>query len=147
MAKIANRDLDQSERKLVVQAKITPTVTGATYQIGVVPFPAQVLAGYEAAYGLSGAPVGQIKVQRFIPGTGVTIIAGIFSSMTVTAFGTSGLMAHTVTGATANLLMPKDVLFYETAVAATAIANTQIAVVIQALEDIKTQFGVANADI
>ena len=147
MAKIANRDLDQSERKLVLEETIRPTVTGATYVIGVVPFPAQVLAGHEAAYGLSGAPVGQIKVHRFIPGTGVTIISGIFSSMTVTAFGTSGLMAHTITGATANLLMPKDVLFYETAVANTALASTSLSVVIQALEDIKTQFGVANADI
>jgi hypothetical protein len=147
MAKIANRDKDQSERKLVLEETIRPTVTGATYPIGVVPFPAQVLAGYEAAYGLSGAPVGQIKVHRFIPGTGVTIINGIFSSMAVTAFGTSGLMTHTIVGATANLLMPDDVLFYETAVANTAVASTSVSVVIQAIEDIKTMFGAANADI
>lgn len=147
MARIVNRDLDQSERKLVLNRRISGTVTGATYRIGVVPFAAQALAGAEAAYGLSGSPVSQIKVHRFIPGTGATIIAGIFSSMAVTAFGTSGLMSHTVTGATANLLMPKDVLFYETAGTNAALAETQLVVVIQAIEDVKTMLGAANVEI
>lgn len=146
MSKIVNRDLDQSERKLVIQNKVSPTVTGASYHIGVVPFPAQVLAGWEAAFGLSGAPTGQIQVHRFIVGTGVTIITGIFTASAPSAFGTSGLFGHSLVGASF-LLQPKDVLTYVTGGANTALAETTVAVVIQALQDIKTQFGVANSDI
>lgn len=146
MARIVNRDLDQSERKLVIQSKIAPTVTGGTYQIGVVPFAAQVLGGYEAALGLSGAPTSQIKVQRFIPGTGVTVITGIFNALTLTAYGTSGLQGHSLVGASF-LLMPKDLLFCETGGTNAAVNSTAIAVVIQALEDVKTILGAANSDI
>lgn len=147
MANIVNRDLDASERQSSIQGNVKTSVTGATYKIGVVSFPSQVIGAWEAATGASGAPGSRVGVHRFIVGTGGTIITGLFASAAVTTFGVSGLFGHSLIGATSFRLLPGDVLFYETFGANAALAETQVTVVVQALQDTKQWLGAIAAPV
>jgi hypothetical protein len=142
---ISNRDLDNAQTRETIYACLGPVVTGATFLLGPIPYPAQVVAAQTASMGLSGAPVHALLISRFIVGTGYTTI-GLNATLTISAIGTSGPQGYSTasfagSGASGTPLYPGDDLILVTGAANTATANTSVAVVIKALQDVKTHFG------
>ncbi len=138
---IVNRDLDASQQRDIYNASLVGTITGQTYQLCVVPYPAQLVAVTQAVNGLSGSPNHSVWVQRFIPGTGLTSV-NIGNSLVATTFGTSGVQGFSLPSAASFLLQANDVLLLSTAAANTASVSTTVTLVVKALQDIKTCFGV-----
>ena len=147
MAKIVNRDLDGSEQQKVWQVSAKNTVTGTSAPLCVVPYPAQVLGAYEAAIGVSASPTHRIDVMRFIVGTGITVISTIFNVTPVTAVGTSGVYGMSLVGGGSLFLQTNDVLFLTPAGAASAVVQSNISIVVQAIQDIKLNHGLNNAQV
>lgn len=145
MAKIVNRDLDSSQQKDVLQAVARNTVTGTSQMLAVVPYPAQCLGAWEAAVGISGSPTHRIDVMRFIVGTGVTVITGLFNVTPATAVGTSGVFGMSLIGGSSFLLQTNDVLFLTPAGANSAVVQSNINIVIAAIQDIKQTHGLSNS--
>lgn len=137
---IVNRDLDPSQQQVVLGAQVSNTATGATYCLGIVPFPAQFMAAQQVAVGLSGAPNHSIWIQRFVVGAGVTSI-NIGASLVSQVFGTSGAQAFTAPGSATFLLQAGDALLLATAAANTGAAQVNVTMVLKALQDIRTHFG------
>jgi hypothetical protein len=145
MAKIVNRDLDSSEQKKTLPAQVRGTVTGTSHVLAIVPFASQCLGAFEAAVGLSGSPTHRIDVLRFIAGTGVTVITGLFNVTPVTAVGTSGVFGMSLIGGSSFLLQANDVLFLTPGGTNAAVVSTNIDIVIQGLQDIKQTHGLSNS--
>lgn len=150
---LLNRDKDQSEQREVYNCNLNSVVsaiaasaglvnigvgTGLTFPLCTIPFPAQLMAVEEAAWGLSGAPVHSWWIYRFAGG--FTSIA-VGQTWTVTAYGTSGAWGQSLFGASWLLQTGDQVVLY-TQGANTAVASSQHTVVVKALQDIKTDFGV-----
>lgn len=145
MAKIVNRDLDPSQQREIVRVEARNTVTGTSQMLAVVGYPAQCLGAFEAAVGLSGSPTHRIDIMRFIPGTGVTVITGLFNVTPVTAVGTSGVFGMSLIGGSSFLLQANDVLFLTPGGANSAVVQTEINIVIQAIQDIKQTHNLSNS--
>lgn len=138
---IVNRDLDPSQQRDIYNCPLVNTITGQTYNLCLVPYPGQIVAAQQAVNGLSGAPNHSLWIQRFIPGTGLTSI-NIGNSLVATTFGTSGSQGFSLPGAVTYPLQTNDVIMLSTAAANTAATSSTITLVIKALQDIKTVFGV-----
>jgi hypothetical protein len=138
---IANRDLDASEQKHTINMTIAPTATGFTYTICEIPYNSILRAAQMNCVGLSGAPNHSLWIQRFIVGTGVTSIV-VGNSLVATAWSTSGAQGFSVSAGVSYPLFGGDLILLSTAGANTATAQTTVALVIQALQDYKTQLGV-----
>lgn len=147
MAKIVNRDLDGSEQQKVLTVKAISTVTGTSQQLHVVAYPCQVLGAYEAAVGLSGSPTHRIDVARFIAGTGITVISTLFNVTPVTAWGTSGVYGMSLVGGGSLFLQANDVLFLTPGAANAAVVSSTISIVVQALQDIKSNHNLSTAQV
>lgn len=139
---IVNRTLDPSQQQSEYTATYPLTATGVTLQIAAIPYPATLKAVAVSAIGLSGAPTFDLRVQRFIVGTGVTSIAGGATTLTATAWGTSGVQSMVLAASGNSLLslQSKDVLALAVGGSNTAAANIVAAVVIQATQDILSWF-------
>lgn len=136
---IVNRDLDGTQQVETLVGQVSGTVSGNTYCMATIPYPAQVIAASECAMGLSGAPNHSLWIQRFIAGSGVTSIA-IGASMAAVAFGTSGGQSFTLISAFTNLLQTGDLVLLSVDGANTAAKHVSVTLVVQALQDIKTSF-------
>lgn len=136
---LVNRDKDQSEQREVYSVISGAVATGVTLPLVNIPFPSTLVAVAEAVYGLSGAPTHNLWVYRFAGGfTAIQIGA----SYNVTAFGTSGVLSHSLYAAATFPLLAGDQLVLNTVGANTSVASAQITVVVKALQDIKNHFGV-----
>lgn len=139
---IVNRDLETSEQRHVLSASVDGAATGVTYALGIVPFQSKLISAMIVAKGLSGAPVGTLWNHRFIPGTGFTSIV-MGTSVLIPAFGVSGGITFGVLAAgVTNPLQSGDVLTLATGVANTGAERYVVTYVIQALQDIRSAFGV-----
>lgn len=139
---IVNRDLDSSQQRQYLTGSVTKTLTGTTYCIATIPHQARLLAASEAVIGLSGAPNHSLWVQRFLPGVGVTSFV-VGASMVAVVYGTSGGQSFAVLGSgTSNVLQTNDLILLSTAAANTAAEHVSVTLVIQALQDIISDFGV-----
>ncbi len=143
---VTNRALDTSEQKRAfsssVGKKSAPNVTSSTCMIGVVPFRSELRNLTVAGFGLSGAPTAELRIQRFIPGAGGTLIApGI--SLTVPEMGVSGPVSASLpaSGSTLLNLLAGDMLVLLTGTANTSSDTMVVGYVLKALEDIKADFG------
>lgn len=141
---ITNRAKDSSEQREVFEAHYALTATGVTIPVCVVPFASTLDAVRVAAHGLSGSPTYQLAVNRFITGAGLTTMTAAATLLTATAFGTSGLQSVVLAASGSSFLnlMAGDVVFMASGAANTAVNSISVAVVLKALQDIKTNFGV-----
>lgn len=137
---IANRELDSSEQKVVIQAPLALVATGKEIPVYTVPRPMTLVSAYAAAIGLSGSPTGVLKVNRNTSG-GATLIAGGMTTLTLQAAGTSGPQACVLaaSGSSFLSLAKGDVVSWTSGGANTA-AYVQVALVVQATQDIKSHF-------
>lgn len=141
---IVNRDLDATQQVETLVGQVSSTSTGVTYCMATIPYPAQLIAASQCAVGLSGAPNHSLWIQRFVAGSGVTSIV-VGASMVSVVFGTSGGQSFSIIGTGAsNLLQTGDLILLSTAAANTAAAHVSVTLVVQALQDIKSCFGVTN---
>ena len=141
---VTNRTLDASEQRKTIEASYLLTATGVTVLAAQIPYASTLEAVKVAAQGLSGSPTYDLRVWRFIVGTGVTTIAGGATTLTGVAMGTSGAqsMVLAASGNTLLNLLANDVITLTSGGANTAVTALNVAVVIKAVQDIKTSFGV-----
>lgn len=145
---LQNRDKAINEQ--VDNWDIQTSVTGVSslIQLVNVPYVGQIQKIVATAYGLSGSPILGVQIQRFITGSGLTTIPLNGSSLlTVTAFSTSGLMTCTLPALSSSLVqvIPGDQVQFVTSGANTA-ASYAANVVIQCLQDFKTQYGLFSGN-
>lgn len=140
---ITNRALDASEQRKNFAASYTAVATGTTLLALTVPFNSTLEAIKVSAQGLSGSPTYDLRVWRFIVGTGVTTIAGGATTLTAVAMGTSGpqSMVLAASGSSFLNLLSGDVLTLTSGGANTAVTGLAVGVCIKAIQDIKTNFG------
>lgn len=163
---IVDRDLDVSERKVLIHQYIQGTgggtflpgtSTGQTYVIANMPFPFEVVSAASSARGSSGSPLMNLQIYRFIPGTGggATMFGNIFQSFAVSLIGTSGInsaMPGTVTGwslisssgATLNQGIAGDSLVFVQTGANAALTEVTLSVVVKKLQDIVSHYGTST---
>ena len=148
---ICNRDLDSTQQiytfncPLVGNAAtgtgpVPGLVTGATYQLAIVPYQSTLSAAMVSVSGVSGAPNLSLWVNRFIAGAGVTSMA-IGASLVATTFGTSGAQTFTIAGAGLTGLQAGDVISLSVAAANTGANAGSVVLALKALQDIRTTFG------
>lgn len=138
---IINRSLGESEQKIDWQCDVSPMVTSQTYVLAISPFgPAQLYGAQICATGLSGSPSVSLWIQRFVAGAGVTSI-NIGGSLTLQAFGTSGIQSMTMINSVTNVIQQGDLLMLSTSGSNTAAVQTQVTLTIRSLQDIKSHFG------
>lgn len=138
---IINRSLDTSEQyELVTSADIKGTVNATNYFVYRAPRPQKLISAKAYSAGLSGAPVTNLYVERFVVGTGASTFQ-IGFSLTNAAFGTSGVQTISLAADGSSLLQLQagDVVRILTA-GGTGAALTDLAVqlVVQNVADIKT---------
>ena len=141
---ITNRSKDVSEQRDSIQTTLGLVATGATILVAQIPYNSTLDAVKVSAQGLSGSPTYDLRVWRFIVGTGVTTIAGGATTLTPLVMGTSGLqsMSLAASGSSFLNLMANDVITLTSGGANTAVTGLSVSVVIKAVQDIKSTFGV-----
>jgi hypothetical protein len=140
---IANRELDSSQKQQVEVLTVgSPgTVTAKEYHFYQAPQPLQINNAYSSCLTLSGTPTGTLKLKRFIVGSGATTIS-ISGALTHTIFGTSGVqqLSMPAVGSSLLQLQTNDLLVWVAAGSNAAVENLSVAVVLQAIQDIKSWF-------
>lgn len=139
---LLNRDKDVTEQDVTVSASAHAAVLGAggTAALFQVPWPCQLVAAAEAAHGLSGAPNHSLWAYRFVAGAGVTNVA-IAASMVAQDWGTSGSLNFSCAIAASFLLQANDLIVLRSAGSNTAVTDTEVTLVVRALQDTKSHFG------
>ncbi len=139
---IVNRTLDVSQQQSESQSSYQAVATGATLLVAAIPYPSTLKQVKVACQGVSGSPTYDLRVWRFIVGTGVTTIAGGATTLTGQAMGTSGVQSMVLAAAGSSFLnlQANDILTLTSGTASTAVTGLDVAVVIQATQDIVSWF-------
>ncbi len=145
---IVNRALDNSQQERELSAVYGAFSTGASnatvdVPVGIVPYPATLVAARASATGVSGSPTVALYIQRFIVGSGTTAYLGGFTTLALQAVGTSGAQSVVIAaaGSTALGLLTGDVILGTFAGQDSAATGLALTVVIDAIQDIRTHFG------
>ncbi len=141
---VTNRALDVSEKNRILQVNYGLTATTKVLNVAMIPYPCTLQAAVLAAKGVSNGLTVQLKVDRFITGSGATTIIGGATTLTTQAVGTSGIQSFVLAAAGSSFLSLQqgDVVTATTAVANAAADDLSIGLVVQAVQDIKSSFGV-----
>lgn len=139
---ITNRAKDASERNFEKEVHLGAFPTSTTRQLFVAPYPCKLKQVKVTAVGASGSPQHAMQIHRFVTGAGETTIT-VVAAAAVTAFGTSGLFGASLPASGSSLvqLQTGDILEVVSSVANTNFTDCTYAVVLEALQDIKTYFG------
>lgn len=144
---IINREKDASEQKDNYDLNFA-AVTGVSALTNclLAPCPQNIVSIQIAAFGISGSPVLNFQIQRFIAGVGNTIISGGFTSLAVgAAYGTSGSLAKLVPLSPGSSLLTQlltNDVFQVVSSGANSAASYLGSVVCQTLGDYKSFYGV-----
>ena len=138
---LVNRDKDVSEQKVSVHAPLNLVATGLAMPVMAAPYLCNVMGVKVSALGVSGSPTGALAIVRNTS-AGVTTISGGWTTLSLQAAGTSGpqTVVSAGVGNTLTQLAVGDVLQY-TSAGANSAAFVTIDVVVQCLQDIKSDFG------
>jgi hypothetical protein len=141
---VHNGSFGNTEKRRTFTAEYGLTGTGLTLLVCPVSYSSELRAARIAVSGVSGSPTFDLRIQRFIPGAGLTVFSPGTTTLAATAFGTSGIQSFLLqdTGGSLILLAANDVISITTGGANSAVASATIGVVLQAIQDIKTQFGI-----
>lgn len=141
---VVNRSLDASEQRDTYVANFAATGTAATFQVAMFPS-AGVLEGIRmAGFGVSGSPLANVNILRFITGAGVTTIGGVATQLAFTAVGTSGVQSMVLAAAGSSLLSIQagDILTATITGANSNLLGLSVAAVVKNTQEIKTSFGI-----
>lgn len=138
---IVNATKDTSEKKEVVHRTFQATTTAKDLIILNAPHPLRLSEAKALAVGLSGTPTATLKLQRFVVGAGLTTIS-ISGALTQTAIGTSGAQGFSMpaSGSTLLNLATGDVLVCTTGGTNAGLEQLNVAVIVEALQDIKSYY-------
>lgn len=141
---LQNKDKDASEARQYMSVSSAAAIgVSIVLPLGVVGCSQTLLAVASSVAGLSGAPIWGLQVQRFIVGTGNTVIPlNSLSLLTLTATSTSGVQAHAIPAANSSLFLQGDVLQVISSGANSAVIPSTITAVLGVLQAVKTDYGV-----
>lgn len=149
---IVNRDKDVSEQKEVISwahnkgSSLGPINTGQTLALHVMAFPGVLQSMRGAFFGVSGAPLLSLGVQRHGGvGVGGTLVAASISGMVVkewSSLGVQGYSGLAATGSTLLLLQAGDVLLGTLSGANTAVDSLALQIVVKKTQDVVSHNGV-----
>lgn len=142
---LINREKDQSEQRENFDVQTAVVGVSALIQLGNMPYPGQILKIVSSAFGLSGAPILGLQIQRFIVGSGLTTIPVNGSSLlTISAFSTSGMQTHVLpaAGFSSIQVLSGDAVQLVTSVANSA-ATYNVNMIVQCLQDFKSTYGLS----
>lgn len=137
---VNNRTLHGSLQRDVVTSQLG-AVGGTAAEIHYVhtaPRPQLVEAIKVSCLGLTGAATANFMLSRFVSG-GQTIIGAYVATLTLTAFGTSGLQS--VSFLASMPLIAGDAIQVTSGGSNVGVTDLKIDVVVKNLEDIRTNFG------
>lgn len=137
---VNNRSLDGSLQREVVTATLG-AVGGAaaeTHMLLTAPRPQLVEQIKVAAQGVTGSFHTSFQVQRFTS-AGVTVIGGLAATLTVVAYGTSGIQS--VTFAASLALQANDNLQFSGGASNVGCTDLVISTVVKNTQDILTNYG------
>jgi len=137
---ISNRDKDASEKQNSVHASWELFVTAETKTASLVAHPSKMKSAHLAAKGLSSTPSYALNVRRWTA-DGVTLIPLYPATSVAVAFGTSGSTVDMSASIAVLSLESKDLIEIVSSVANSAADDVQLAIVLEALQDIKEEFG------
>lgn len=144
---ICNRDLDVSEKNRQLTATVPVTAIGASSLIPLVyvEAPGVIRAFSLASYGVSGAVVGSLAINRFVTGAGLTAIIVAGASQALVNVGTSGPQSFTIPAASSTLVqvLNGDIISL-VLVSGNNILQSQAALVVQSLADIQAPLSVTT---
>jgi hypothetical protein len=137
---INNRSLDASEQRTVSTAQLGAVGGSAaeTHMLYTAPRPQLVEQIKVAAQGVTGTFATSYQLQRFTS-AGVTVIGALAATLTVVAFGTSGLQS--VTFSASFLLQANDNIQLAGGGSNIGCTDLVVTTVVKNLEDIKSNFG------
>lgn len=136
---IVNRDLDSSEKKIVVNCSYRAVNTGQTIAAFVVPCASELESVRSVCQGLSGAPIISLYKGAFISGAGLTLTAVGVSGIVLSALGTSGVQGQSIlpaSGSTSIQFNAGDALMLMSTGANTAADSLALQLVFKKLQDI-----------
>ena len=143
---IESKDLDQSlDRAYMSYATGQSTLIplAVVIPLGIVGCSQTLLAVTSSALGITGSPIWGLQVRRYVPAVGLTVIALNGSSLlTLTAFATAGVQAHSIPPANSSLLLQGDQLEVITSGANTGAIGIAITAVLGVLQSVRTDYGV-----
>lgn len=137
---INNRSLGGGEQRHVTQSQLG-AVGGAAAEIHyvhVAPRPQLVEAIKTTCLGLTGACTANFMLSRFVSG-GQTIIGSYCATLTLAAFGTSGIQS--VSFLASLPLIANDAIQVTCGGSNIGVTDLTVSVVVKNLEDIKSNFG------
>ena len=139
---IVNRTLDPSQQNETFTVRAQSVNTGATALLIPIETPATVKALVVNALGVSGTPVYDARLFRFASG-GLTSWPLSATTFGARLYGTSGALSVSLFGS-ASLVSAQasDYIGVVATGANSAVDVLTVSVVIQALQDVKTSFGV-----
>lgn len=143
---IANRDKDASEQRECINITVNAVTGQSTLMYSpLIPWDCTLQAIKMSASGLSGQPVVNFQVQRFIVGSGQTLITGGATNLTLTTDGTSGPQSWVLAASGSSFLnlLAGDIFRFVSPTANTAFTNATICAVIKATQDIKNHFNLS----
>lgn len=141
---ISNRDLDASEQRKIVHQVIGAIATGVTRYVMQVAQPCVLEQVRAAATGVSNAMTLQVSVDRFVPGAGLTNIAGMATALVLVNLATSGPQAAVLaaSGSTLLALQSGDIVKVVSAVASGNATDLAVSLVLKSSQDIRSFYGV-----
>lgn len=144
---IVERSLDVSEQNKVYQGIVPTTAIGASSIISLayMPYQGTLKAFSVASFGVSGAVVGSLAINRFVVGAGQTAIIVAGASLALVNVGTSGPQNFTLPAVSSTLVQVQqgDVVSL-VLVGGSNILSAQACLVVQALQDIVTPLGLTS---
>lgn len=143
---IESKDLDQSLDRAYMSystGNSSLTAPAVTIPLGIVGCSMTLLAVTSSVTGITGSPIFGLQVRRFVVGAGATVIALNGSSLlTLTAFSTSGPLAHAIPAANSSLFLQGDQLEIITSGANTGSMGIAVTAVLGVLQAVRTDYGV-----
>lgn len=139
---IVNRTNDGSQQRQVLPISQRLSITGGeTGVLGHVPMPSVLEAIQLASFSVAGSANLLLQVQRFIPGSGVTVF-NLGSTFVPPTFGTSGVIPSGVSlpasGSTLLQLMANDVISYLSGSGGSALIQGMCgSIVVRPVQDIR----------
>lgn len=132
---IINQNLDVSEKKVQRDTILGAVATGVTSLIRYIPYNCLLQGFALSAFGLSNTPTYSLNALRSTSGGLTSIPLGI--SVAATAFGTSGAIGASISGAGVTLLAG-DILLMTSGTADSSITTGIATTVINCLQDFKS---------
>lgn len=122
-------------------------LTGASLIIDVMPYPGSIVSGKIAATGVSSAMQLQLGIHRFVPGSGLTLIAVSISNMVLQNMSTSGPIGFSgfpAQGSTLLNFLAGDILYLQTSVSNGAATSLVLELVVKKTQDIVSFNGIGS---